>query len=1195
MSLTNDQQRAVDASGNVIVVAGAGTGKTKTLVERCVEQILKDENPVSVDQILVVTFTNAAAAEVRNRIRDRLENELIKNPSKTRVVEQIGILDRAHICTLHSFCYHLIRQHFYLLDLDPKSKLMDAMEAQLLRAEVLDDYIEQELRNETKDPKGLRRLILDYFDGDDRKFETFIENLHDYTQTREDAVHWFTSQLNHFQNPNATVWMDLLPTITEAWIRRWKDVGMNQPLGNPAASLLRKVFSKLQIGSDHYRDGLQLLSDCDKNKNIWVRGTVGKYKGPLRSMFDDAQLLLTFQPNPNQKGVDPLQEDWNDVRGYMVTLLNVAQGFSRVYNETKLKNGVLDFHDLEQFSIRLLWNAEQDKPTPVAENWREIFAHVFVDEYQDINPAQDKIITCLSALKSQAKRFMVGDVKQSIYGFRQANPTLFLDYEARWGKEPCDHECVYLKDNFRSHEGILAMVNGLFSTLMTPDSIGFSYKEKHQLNFGDPENRSRTRMQSQGTPPVEFLIWDANEEVLVDKNPDKSDEDKTEAPIEGHAREDVDAIEAEALLIARRFKRLIVEETQIFDEQTADIRKVEYRDMAILLRGANNRLDGFATVFHREGIPLKAHRAGFYESIEVMDLLHLLEILDNPLQDIPVIAVMRSPLVGLSLAELAQIKQCHREPCYWLAIKKMAKGDKENPLTNKLLQFLSRWQNWRALGRHLSIIQRLEMILSETNYLYWLRQQDRKDQRLGSVQHLLELAREFGRRQGGTLYHFVRFLKKRQELVGDEDPSKSSSENAVSIMSIHGSKGLEFPVVAVAGLGARFNETDQNQLIMVDDTLGICPTIKLSKSGQHYESLTLWQARKTAKNRCRQEEMRLLYVAMTRAREKLFLVGVANKSKREKWMETDRLSTEKILSASSYLDWIGPWVALQPLGNRPYLQSWVGSEEASSMGDIPCSQVHLKLADALHSSQRNNLKSTLQWIYPHSEATHQPAKTTVTSLRKSSLLLDPDGIQPLSESHTATRIAESFRPKVRVTLTPQKVGAIHHRFLELMQPHSDFSNEVLEGELQRLLSAKIMTHEETQCLDLPAIAAFWKTSLGMEILAHWPNVKRELAFTSRLKKGDLTNISIALPNLPEDDFTVLQGMADLVVLLPDELWIVDFKTDRGNPVELEEKARKYSIQLSLYAFALSQIYRRPANRIYLHFLHYNQTSAVTHL
>ena len=1190
MNLTPEQFKAVDSVGNVVVVAGAGTGKTKTLVERCIKRICASENPISVDQLLVVTFTKAAATEVRKRIRDRLEEELQKNPTQTRIEEQIELLDHAHISTLHSFCNHLIREHFYSLALDPQSKLMDEGETTVLMDEVMAEFLEDTYQQTDATGENLRRLVLDYFSGDDRPLRELLGKLHDFTQTRQEAATWYESQENFYDNPHATYWQELLPNLTQMWVDRWFSIATNQSPLSPAAGALIRIFNSFKAGLETYQKGLQELSNYDQKSPVWIRGTKGKYFDPIKPLFEEAKCLLSYYPTKD--GSQPLQEDWDCVRSSMLTLLRTARAFGQVYAEKKKLDGLLDFHDLEQFTIRLLWDELENRHTAIADKWRQQFAYICVDEYQDINPAQDKIIRSLGRSSTNANRFLVGDIKQSIYGFRQAAPQLFQSYENQWSQASAHQNCIYLKDNFRSHEAILRVVNGLFSRIMTGDSDGVLYDSNHHLHFGNPDNRPHLHYQPGEKRSVEILLWSTEDDSA---SSEEDDEKETEQERSAMDLANIAATEAEALLVARRFKRFVDSKTIIHDPVTRLPREVGYGDMAILLRNPASRLEGYASVFHREGIPLQAKRTGFYESIEVLDLLHLLEILDNPLQDIPGIAVLRSPLVGLSLSELAQIRCANREGCFWVALRGYVKSSPADSLGIKLLNFLAQWRRWRSLARHLTIHKRLEMILAESHYIQWLHTQDRADQRCKNIEQLVELSRAFGRRQGGSLYHFVSFVQKRRDLLADESSVQSLGDNAVRLMSIHGSKGLEFPVVAIASLGGTINDEDLRQPILIDNHWGLCPTVHLPQSGQRYESLLLWHARQEAKKRFRHEEMRLLYVAMTRAQEKLFLVGSATDKKREKW-----LTENKGLKARSYLDWIGPWMAAEVPdvvtngnGNGEFWSLWSGSENPKENSMARVAHASSKFAESFSTTERSDLRTRLLWTYPHQDATQQPAKTTVSELRKNSFRTDGGEESQLCEpSSLSNKPFPSRRERVD-ELPPQKIGEVYHRFLELITPSPDFSLPVLDQERQRLVSNQTFKPLEANCLDLTCISRFWNSPLGLEILSHWTAVRRELPFTMRLRRTDLEGLNISLPRLPEDDFIIVQGMVDLVVILPSELWVLDFKTDRGSPQELDSKTEHYRTQLNLYSVALSRIYNRPVTKVLLNFLHHNDTHDLT--
>ena len=512
-SLTPSQRQAVTARGNVLVMAGAGTGKTHTLVERCLYCLCNEESPASLEEILVVTFTEAAAAEMRQRLRERLEDKLQTTPDEPRWAEQLALFDTAHIGTLHSFCLKLVREHFHELGLDPQLAVLDAGEARLLADETLDEELQAHYAGQDELAGAVQKLIQIYGSGRDQAIRHLVLRLHDYAQTRPDTGGWFARQIERFASPAPDEWREWLLGGIQAWRDEWLPVLENLKIGNEKAAECLGVLSHLgsapasgavrrapapnttavkqtnsgRLSSANTNDegvvgctrgacapqftretAAEILAQIVAADGNWPAKRKTVLRRPLADLFDDANFLVSLATVKN--GYDPLAKDWDWVRGHMDALLRLTQNFSARFAARKRDDGDLDFHDLEQFALKLLWNFAADKPTPIAERWRQKIRFVFVDEYQDINAAQDKIIQALSRDGKDSNRFLVGDVKQSIYRFRLADPKIFRDYARRWrGK---NGQTIHLVENFRSREGLLNFVNSVFEPLMREEVGG---------------------------------------------------------------------------------------------------------------------------------------------------------------------------------------------------------------------------------------------------------------------------------------------------------------------------------------------------------------------------------------------------------------------------------------------------------------------------------------------------------------------------------------------------------------------------------------------------------------------------------------------------------------------------------------------------------------------------------------------------
>jgi ATP-dependent helicase/nuclease subunit A len=1156
-NLTPSQQRAVASRGNVLVMAGAGTGKTHTLVARCLNLICDEK--VSFDEILIVTFTEAAATEMRQRLRVALE-KISRENSDSHFAEQLALFDAAHIGTLHSFCLKLVREHFHELGLDPQIAVLDEGETRLLVDETLEEQFNLHYENEDEFSIAVQDLIKIYGNGRDEKIRALVLQLHNYIQTRADAESWLSRQVEIFSAGEPVQWRQWFGEAIENWKNESLSLLENLRAENPKAAggleILRKPDSL---------EALQEIAAADEN---WPRGTK-KFREPLEDFFDDAKFLNSLAP---AKESDPLAEDWSWIRGHMKTLLLLAKEFSENFSERKRSDGVLDFHDLEQFALKLLWDFEAEKPTLIAEHWREKLRFVFVDEYQDINAAQDKIISALSRDGKNANRFLVGDVKQSIYRFRLADPKIFRDYAKNWrGK---NGQTIPLAENFRSRESLLNFVNSLFEPLMREEIGGVNYDDEAQLRFGSPETRAAFSATKNSEPRTELLLRIKN---------GRNENSEIENGNDDLA--DLEESEKEARMLALRLLELKNSAHEIWDDKKKISRVADWRDMAILLRAPSGKAEIFAKQFERTGIPLVVERGGFYDSSEILDLLSVLQLLDNPLQDVPCIAVLRSPLVGCSLDELAEIRLLGNGK-FWFALVRSQNPEVriQNETREKTGKFLERFSRWRKLARQSSLSQCLEAILAETHYDDWLRSRPRGAQKFANVQRFLNLAEKFDEFQRRGLFRFLKFIEAQREIEAEPEVSPVAEENAVRLMSIHQSKGLEFPVVAVADLAKSFNTQDLRGEIIFDEEFGLCPRVQPPKTGGRFPSLAYWLAQKNQRRELRGEELRLLYVAMTRARDNLILCGGISEKKWEACQKKEAITSQKILAAKSYADWIGLWFGNQVQGEtKGELQNlrWriFGDEEMVPKIENEERSLEIELPP-LDNATKEKLRKVLSWNYKFQSTTERAAKSSVTALRR----------QAAEEVEDEAEQIFPMQRSVRTKLSAADAGTATHKFLQHFSFESAGNLASLAVEAERLEQGKVLSADERAALNLENVAGFWNSAAGQAIRKHAANVKRELPFTAKFSPKELDEI-LGMKSQPglENEFVVVQGVADLVVLLPKEIWLVDFKTDEVRANELADKAKIYEPQLRLYARALSKIYSRPVTNCWLHFLSAQKT------
>jgi ATP-dependent helicase/nuclease subunit A len=1205
--LTPEQSRAVAAEGDVLVMAGAGTGKTRTLVERCLARMTDPEQPLSLDRVLMVTFTEAAAAEMRRRIRSRLETWVAEQPDAAWLAEQLALVDTARISTLHGFCLHLVRDHFHELAIDPELTVLNEESAILLAGETLDRLLARCARGEWGPAGELQDLIWQHGRGWDEPVRDLVLRLHRHAQTLRNPAGWFESELERLAQPLPFHWESWLREGFLAWRNDWLSALDLQPVENTVARQCSLILGTVDVHSDRSTIAEVLHAIAAADEGPWPSRAKTRLRMPLEGFFKEAQFLGSLMPGAD--GSDPLHEDWQWVRRSLIALLELARQFGLDYATAKRELGAVDFQDLEQFTLQLLWDRNRQFPSPIAHQCRARFDHVFVDEYQDINEAQDTILRALGREGPRSNRFLVGDVKQSIYRFRLANPRIFQHYASNWNLGDPHRQVLHLSDNFRSHEGILEFVNRCFSNLMRQELGGVACDSLQQLRFGSPEARMSLRLAPDAPPPVELHLLLKGGRTAAE--PGDADKDPSG---------EVSDAEREARVVGMRLLQLKAEHFQVWDNPSGGHRPVEWRDMAILLRSPSGKAEAYAKVFESLGLPLLVGRGGFYESTEISDLLCLLAVLDNPLQDLPLLALLRSPIVGLSPDEMVAVRLACRSGYFWTALRRFHGMRQQSGLSHehpadpfstanatawaKVDRFLDSMRRWRKRARQESLSACLESILDETGYEAWLSQTPRALQRQANVRRLLQLTRQFDQFQRQGLFRFVRFIQSQREAGLDAEPASPTPSESIRLLSIHQSKGLEFPVVVVADLGKSFNLGDLSGRVILDEVYGLCPQVQPPQTGQRYPSLPYWLAQRRQHHETLGEELRLFYVATTRACDLLILTGAMRESMVPKsWCPNPihPVPLTSLLSARSCLDWLSAWLPAATghadwtqSGQCPWLR-WTVLPITSDALPAQAGTTTVPLTSATASATTDPSLLTpwverISWRYPHPLATRTPAKASVSLLRRRALAVDDDAwpLFPMVIEHSGT-------------LSGADIGTAHHRFLESFDLNQGRDPDLLRAEAQRLVRERLLTTAEINVLDYAAIAAFWQSDVGARILKHSAEVQRELPFTARFDLKELVDLGLSdadalnMCTTLAGEWMVVQGVVDLAVVLPTQIWILDFKTDRVSPATLIGKVDGYRPQLQLYARALAKIYCRPVCDCWLHFLALRETVRIGEL
>jgi ATP-dependent helicase/nuclease subunit A len=963
---TEEQQEAIVARDcNLLVAAAAGAGKTAVLVERIIQRITDKKNPVDIDRILVVTFTNAAATEMRERISDAISKELDKNPENSDIRRQLNLLGKSAITTIHSFCRDVIKSHIQDIDLDPSFRVADETECVLMRLEAMTEMFEDLYEEKQQD---FMELLESYGSSrNDQAIQDMVMDLYFFIQSDPWPDRWLDKMACAMDIPegvdfSSTPWGSVIIDTMKLEI-----TGLYNALSRAVAVL--KYAEGLEKYIPVFEEDLASISDLLKTVegipspsspedmavdiDYWNRlyeslHSIEFSRLPIASKNADKEkqqyvkdlrdgvknTIKRFKQKLMNAESENIIKDIKALYPLMLCLVRLVREFTQRYSEKKRKRVVLDFNDLEHLCLEILTTDSDgvQKPTKTAFEYRTRFEEIMVDEYQDSNMVQEMIITTISRQEQEKPNvFMVGDVKQSIYRFRQAKPELFMEKYNTYSPEKSSlYRKILLYKNFRSRKEIVDAVNFIFAQIMSVRAGELDYTNKEALNAGADYPENPYPQIVVGGPAELHLIQtvkdDSNNET--EDLPGQNGEEPDELENENDETENLDNIQCEARLAAIRILELMKLDSKgqsfhVFDKKKKEYRKLEYRDIVILLRTTKNWSDVFVDELSAMGIPVFADTGtGFFKTTEVQVVLSLLQIIDNPLQDIPLLSVLRSPVFEFTTDELSCIRIAERNASLFEALNLLAQralDEKESEAillaAQKAADFIEKLASWRDISSYMTTDQLIWYLYQETGYYSMVGAMPEGEQRQANLRILYDRARQFEETSYKGLFNFINFVDKLKTSRGDMGSAKilSENDNVVRIMSIHKSKGLEFPVVILAGCGKRFNLMDMNKSILLHQELGFGPDVVDHRKRIAWPSAAKLGIREKIKTETLSEEMRILYVAMTRAREKLIITGSVRNVEKSltRWCFTassneEKLSDIDILNANNFLDWIGP-------------------------------------------------------------------------------------------------------------------------------------------------------------------------------------------------------------------------------------------------------------------------------------------------
>lgn len=1259
---TEDQWKAIAIRDrNVLVAAAAGSGKTAVLIERILRMITSEENPVDVDRLLVATFTKAAADEMRERMRTALEKHLATGAASHHVRRQLALMQRASITTLHAFCMEVIRKYYYLIPLDPGFRIANVIESELLRQDVIEALFERYYSE--SEPDSPFWGLLDRFGGersDDALFELVLR-LFDFSRSHPFPAVWLKEAVQQFADFRADADNPLLNQMLQeasmalkaaaGWLSEGKEIACSPGGPYVYADSLQEELAMI--------NGLQQVVAAGSWNEVCAQfsaAAFGKLK-PARGDELDKQLLerakglrdkakKQVQELRSQlfgRTAEQLAEEMHQLHPYMDMLVELVMAFDAQYAEAKAEKRLVDFSDLEHYALQVLCEGIGKDgaliPSQAAKEYQAHYIEILIDEYQDTNQVQEAILS-LIARPGAGNRFMVGDVKQSIYRFRLADPGIFLSkYRAYQPVNEGQQEegslgtAIDLSRNFRSRSQVVDGVNYIFRQVMEEESAEINYDERAELVYGagypeSPDGPEAACMEL-------YLVHRQSEASPAGGETEEETTSSEESVYE------LETTELEARLTALKIKELIGADGhspyQVYDRDQDAFRNATYRDIVILLRATEAAAPVYVEKLQEAGIPAYAELStGYFEATEVDVMLSVLKIIDNPLQDIPLAGVLRSPIVGLTSEQLASIRLIDPSmPFYACVIAYQDKPEAEVDVKTRdqLRSFFASLQEWQREARDGALSDLIWRIYRETGYYDYVGGLPGGEQRQANLKALYDRARQFETTSLRGLFRFLRFIKRMQESGSDLGAAKalSEQEDVVRIMSIHKSKGLEFPIVIAAGMAKQFNQRDLAGNFLMHKELGFGPMITDPALGIRYPSAANMAMKRRMRMEMLAEEMRILYVALTRAKEKLILLGTTRNIEQqlERWSAALRVTGSTlpaylITAGRSFLDWIGLVILRHPsmrelrsawkLGDpeqpiidpsqfrfqiisQDRLIAWQEAAAARQVLDqermaliaraqpVPVRpRTDIILPDAVNEQTkqlRDSVISRLEWRYPYEDAQTYYSKTSVTELkrmRELELLAEEDA--PIAHTAHATPTAIYRRPRFMAEkrMSAAERGTLYHAIMQHLPLQPGLSEEHIHTTMQRMVELELLHEAHLKEVDVQQIAKFFGTDIGRRLIRS-PNVRKELPFSYGLPAAELhpeASGQIAAETV------LIQGVIDCLFEEDDGFVLLDYKTDRviGSP---EQVAAKYSVQLELYARAISAILRRKVTQKALYF------------
>lgn len=1233
ISFTKEQQKVIDLHNrNILVSAAAGSGKTAVLVERIIQMICREKDPVDIDRLLIVTFTNAAAAEMRERISLGINRQLALHPESEHIQRQAALLHNAQITTIDSFCMFLLKNHFHEIGVDPAFRVMDEGEKKLLVQDVMAELFEDKFASGEEAFRDCVEIFCP--GGREQVLEDYILELYQFAESYPWPVEWLKERKQDYQRVSEKELAEtdygiyltqhikaVLESCTESY-KRLQELCqepdgpyMYGELVDQELEQLKRLLTLNSLSDYAARIPAITFGRLPAKKDTSVSPEKRELAKELRNGLKDTIKELGERFFATPLSLAAFQTGC--CREPVNTLIELTLEFRERLQEKKQAGKLVDFSDMEHYALDILLNREGEeiRPSQVALEYRQYFKEILIDEYQDSNLVQEYLLRAVSGEEDgHFNRFMVGDVKQSIYKFRLARPELFLEKYDHYAQEESSCQRIDLSRNFRSRSQVVDTVNGIFSRIMSRQTGGIDYDEKAALYPGAvyPEN-----------PDC------GSELLLADKQGTDAPEYKRQ-PADGA---DLTSKQAEALAIAARIKELLAS-FQVTDKESGLLRPVCYRDMVILLRTNSGWDEEFKAVLEEEGIPVYiTSKTGYFAASEVQELLQLLRVLDNPRQDIPLFGVMKSVFGSFSEEEIALIRSRDKEKSLYQVLKEIAaagetdketadhgktpegeisKGKISESLIQKIRDFLKKLVRYRSYTSYMPIRELLQELVNDSGYLPYVTALPMGSRRRANVEMLFTKASDFEKTSYHGLFHFIRYIEQLEKYDVDYGEAELLDENAdvVRIMSIHKSKGLEFPVTFVSGLSKRFNMQDVNRSLIIDVDMGIGTDYVDARRRIRNKTLRRRVLARKLKEDNLAEELRVLYVALTRPREKLIMTAAledaAGRWERQQRLGANQLLYHEFLDSSCFLDFLLPVVGSAGVEVKVLDAGGLGGGRQREQITLLDKRQKLLHAESYADEEAlEALKQRFSYEYPYRALEKLYTKTTVSELKIAAMAeKDEAAFHAFEEQEIVPYIPLFKRGEEKISGAVR--GNAFHKLMELTDFNAVYRDIFFQcpetseefcrqTALQRKrLRSNVKAFQEEQ-VRLGRLSREYRQAVNDEKLVHFFSC--ELAY--RMYRASLEGLlfreqpfvyGISANRLgedfPEGEKVLIQGIIDAYFVEEGKMVLVDYKTDViGSPKELWNR---YEAQLQYYEEALCGLMKLPMKQKILYSFYLEQ-------